>query len=122
MVFWGVLPSPPRILMGESAGGEGGSSPLIGLARRVRLRAHSNRLSVAVMVICEPGMWGARNGRPGCWRTSGSSGLRYGGMALAWCGWQAPRRLRSPLSHTVRRCGWKCLDFTQRIVSDYVWR
>jgi hypothetical protein len=33
--------------------------------------------------------------------TSGSSGLRYGGMAIAWCGWQAPRRLRSPLSHTV---------------------
>ena len=35
--------------------------------------------------------------------TSGSSGHRYGGMALAWCGWQQPRRLRSPLSHTVGR-------------------
>jgi hypothetical protein len=33
--------------------------------------------------------------------TSGSSGLGFGGMALAWCGWQQPRRLRSPLSHTV---------------------
>ena len=37
--------------------------------------------------------------------TSGSSGRRVGGMALAGARQQPPRRLRPPLSHTVGQKG-----------------